>query len=87
MLSRKDLSTVGLHPLGKTAVYYYLLFPIFNLFLINAKTFPLISQQLNFFNSLPNLVKRLLEIRANYIDQISPAHVCVELLQRTPVDL
>lgn len=77
MLSRKDLSTVGLHPLGKPAIYYYLLFPIFNLFLINAKTFPLISRQLNFSNSLSNLVKCLLEIQANYIDQISPAHVPV----------
>lgn len=31
MLSRKDLSALGLYPLGKPAIYYCLLFPIFNL--------------------------------------------------------
>lgn len=78
MLSRRDLSTAGHHPLGETATYYYLLFPIFSLFLINAKAFLLISQQLNSSNSLSNLVKCLLEIQANSTDQISPAHVHID---------
>lgn len=59
MLNRRDLSTVSLHPLGKPTIYFYPLFPIFNLLIISAKTFPLISWQLNFSNSLSNLVSCL----------------------------
>lgn len=81
MLNRRDLSTISLHPLGKPTIYFYPLFLIFNLFIINAKTFSLISWQLNFSNSLSNLVSCLLEIQAKSIDQTSPAHVHVDSIK------